>query len=323
MTVLAITFLAPSRLWLLLPLAALGIAYLVLQTRRRHYAARFTNLDLLASVAPKHAGWRRHLSAAVVLLGLLALVLGVARPVRDEHVPRNEAVVMMVVDVSASMEATDVSPTRIQAAEEAASDFVKGVPPKFQVGLVAFDGVARVLTTPTRDHDGVVEALQNMQTGPGTAAGDGISTALDTIRTTLRRDNASGGKKPAATIVLISDGVTTTGKPLAEAAQEAKDQNVPVTTIAYGTADGQVTVQGEVVDVPSDPQTMKEVADATGGSFFTAESSNELHNVYKDIQTRVGFDIEQREILRFFIGFAILALFLAVAASMIWNARFL
>ena len=321
------TFLAPSRLWLLLAIAALAIAYVILQSRRRHYAARFTNLDLLASVAPRHPGWRRHVAAAAIGLGLVALIVGIARPVRDEKVPSDEAVVMLVVDVSASMEATDVAPSRLQAAQEAAARFVKGVPDKFQVGLISFDESTHVLATPTTDHTAVISAINNLETGPGTAAGDALSTALDTVDATLKEASAdtgkSDGKPPAATIVLVSDGVTTVGQPIEQATQKAVKAGIPVTTIAYGTASGEVTVQGEIVNVPSDPQAMSAVADATGGSFFTAESSNQLKSVYDDIQARVGFHLAQREILRLFIGLAIVALFLGVLASMVWSGRLL
>ena len=321
------TFLAPSRLWLLLAIAALAIAYVVLQSRRRHYAARFTNLDLLASVAPRRPGWRRHVAAGTIALGLVALVVGLARPVRDEKVPSDEAVVMLVVDVSASMEATDVAPSRLQAAQEAAARFVDGVPDKFQVGLISFDESTHVLATPTTDHAAVIAAIDRLRTGPGTAAGDALSTALDTVDATLKEASAdsgkSDGKPPAATIVLVSDGVTTVGQPIEQATQKAVKAGIPVTTIAYGTASGEVTVQGEIVNVPSDPQAMSAVADATGGSFFTAESSNQLKSVYDDIQARVGFHLAQREILRLFIGLAIVALFLGVLASMVWSGRLL
>jgi Ca-activated chloride channel family protein len=324
---LAITFLAPGRLWLLLAVAALVVAYVVLQQRRRHYAARFTNLDLLASVAPKHSGWRRHLSGAIVGLGLVALIVGIARPVRNEKVPSEQAIVMMAVDVSASMNATDVAPTRLEAARAAAERFVKGVPKKFQVGLVAFDQSAQVLATPTTDHASVIAAIEGMQVGPGTATGDAISTAVDTVKSTLNRARADGsakkGKLPAATIVLVSDGVPTLGEPVSQATAQAKAANVPVTTIAYGTANGQVTVQGETVDVPADPATMEQIADDTGGSFFTAQSSNQLKKVYDDIQGRVGFHLEPREILRWFIALALVALFLGVLVSFVWTGRFL
>ena len=321
------TFLAPSRLWLLLVVAGLVVAYVVLQKRRRQYAARFTNVDLLASVAPKRPGWRRHVAAAAVGLSLVALIVGIARPARDEKVPSDEAIVMLVVDVSASMEATDVQPSRLQAAKEAAAAFVKGVPAKFQVGLIAFDESTSVLSTPTRNHAEVVSQIQNLQVGPGTAAGDALDTALDTVAASLKTAKVDAakhnGKPPAATIVLVSDGVTTVGQPIEDAAAKAAKQGIPVTTIAYGTASGQVEVQGEIVNVPSDPQTMSQVAKLTGGSFFTAQSSNQLKNVYRDIQARVGFHLEQREILRFFIAFGILLLLAAVIASMVWTGRFL
>ena len=152
--------------------------------------ARFTNLDLLASVAPRRPGWRRHVAAAAIGLGLVALIVGIARPVRDEKVPSDEAVVMLVVDVSASMEATDVAPSRLQAAQEAAARFVEGVPDKFQVGLISFDESTHVLATPTTDHAAVISAIDNLETGPGTAAGDALSTALDTVDATLKQASA-------------------------------------------------------------------------------------------------------------------------------------
>jgi Ca-activated chloride channel homolog len=321
------TFLAPSRLWLLLLVVGLVVAYLVLQHRRRHYAARFTNLDLLASVAPKRPGWRRHVAAGAMALGLASLVVGLARPVRDEKVPSDHAIVMLVVDVSASMRATDVSPTRLEAAKSAAAEFVRAVPARFQVGLIAFDGTTRVLDTPTTDHATVINGIRRLQTGPGTATGDAISTAVDTVQTSLRNARADArtkkGEPPAATVVLVSDGVRTVGSPISDATTQASEAGVPVTTIAYGTQSGQVTVEGEVVDVPSDPVTMNQIAQQTGGKFFTAESSNELRSVYKDIQARVGFHLEPREILRLFIGLGIVLLLLAAIASMLWSARFL
>jgi Ca-activated chloride channel family protein len=321
------TFLAPGRLWLLLLVAGLVVAYVVMQSRRRHYAARFTNLDLLSSVAPKRPGWRRHVAAIAVLCGLVALVFGLARPARDEKVPTEHAIVMMVVDVSASMRATDVSPSRIAAAQSAAARFVKQVPAKFQVGLIAFDGSTRVLATPTTDHAGVVDAIENLKTGPGTATGDALTTAVETVNTTLKQAKAKTttkkGEAPPATIVLVSDGVSTVGSPVSDATDLAKKDGIPVTTIAYGTPTGQVTVEGEIVDVPSDPEAMNQVADETGGKFFTAESSNELKSVYNDIQARVGFHLEQREIVRFFIALGLVALFLAIIASLVWGARFL
>ena len=165
------TFLASERLWLLVVVVALAAAYVVLQRRRRHYAVRFTNLDLLASVAPKRPGWRRHASAALVGVALVGVVLGLARPARDERVPKEAATVVLVVDTSVSMEATDVAPDRLRAAQAAAHTFVDGLPDGLLVGLVAFDGSTRLLATPTAEHAAVEQALDQLATGPGTAAG--------------------------------------------------------------------------------------------------------------------------------------------------------
>src|SRR5213592_2850995 len=151
------TFLSPSRLLLLVFVFALGAAYVVLQKRRRHYAVRFTNIALLDSVAPKRPGWRRHLSAAIAGVALIAMVVGLARPARDEKVPREEAVVMLAIDVSRSMTATDVAPSRLESAVAAAKDFVDGVPGGFRVGLVAFDDEARILATPTLERQVVID----------------------------------------------------------------------------------------------------------------------------------------------------------------------
>jgi Ca-activated chloride channel family protein len=256
----------------------------------------------------------------VALLTVVLLVVAVARPARDERVPREAAVVVLAVDVSASMTATDVAPSRIDAAVAAASDFVDDVPDRFQLGLVAFDGTARVLTTPTEDHDAVRAALQRLTPGEGTAAGEGIAAALDAISSSVEQAGGGGLDLPAS-IVLLSDGATTVGRPVEEAAREAADRSVPVSTIAFGTDRGTVVVGGEVVPVPADRQTMEAVADLTGGTAAEAETADELHDVYDDIGARVGSVVEQREIGRAFLGIALVALLAAVASSFVWSPR--
>jgi Ca-activated chloride channel family protein len=281
---------------------------------------RLPTTRVLAAVAPKRSVWRRHAPAAVALLTVVLLVVAVARPARDERVPREAAVVVLAVDVSASMTATDVAPSRIDAAVAAASDFVDDVPDRFQLGLVAFDGTARVLTTPTEDHDAVRAALQRLTPGEGTAAGEGIAAALDAISSSVEQAGGGGLDLPAS-IVLLSDGATTVGRPVEEAAREAADRSVPVSTIAFGTDRGTVVVGGEVVPVPADRQTMEAVADLTGGTAAEAETADELHDVYDDIGARVGSVVEQREIGRAFLGIALVALLAAVASSFVWSPR--
>jgi Ca-activated chloride channel family protein len=326
------TLLVPGRLWLLAAVGAIAVAYVILQRRRRHYAVRFTNLELLDSVAPRRPGWRRHVAAGAAVLALVALVVALARPARDERIPRRQGIIMLTVDVSASMTATDVSPSRMAAATAAAEDFVGRLPGSFQVGLVAFDGAARLVAPPTSDHATVLSAIQRLTPGPGTAAGEGIYAALDAIETTLRDgdttttapDTPSATRsRPAATIVLLSDGVTTAGRPVEEAAKAAADVNVPITTIAYGTDQGTVVVEGQVVPVPADPATMEAVAEATGGSSFEAATGDQLRAAYRNIEGRVGYSTETRDLTMWFVAIAAVALILAVAASMLWTARFM
>lgn len=314
-------FLAAGRLWLLLAVVALAVAYVLLQRRRTGYAVRFTNLDLLASVAPKRPGWRRHVPAAAMGLALAGLVLGLARPARDEKVPKEAATVMLVVDVSASMQATDVAPTRLQAATEAALSFVDDLPDRLRLGLVAFDRTPRVLSPPTTDHATVEAGIRGLAIGPGTAAGDAIFVALDAI-TTAGGAGTTGGEQTAA-IVLLSDGVTTVGSPVQAAAQAAVEQGVPVTTIAFGTDEGSVEFAGRVIPVPADPAAMTKLAETTGGAFFEAASGDELKGVYEDIGTRVGYTTEQREIGMTFVAVSMALLLGAVAAGLLWTNRLL
>lgn len=317
------TFLSPHWLWLLLAVAGLAAAYVVMQRRRRHYAVRFTNLDLLASVAPRRPGWRRHVAASLAALGIVSLVLALARPVRDERVPRDAATVMLVMDVSGSMAATDIAPTRLAAAKRAAAEFVGEVPEAFRVGLVAYDSTARVLATPTTDHASVVAAIDGLVPGSGTATGDGIDLALDTIDASVAALDVPPPDGPVGSVVLLSDGATTTGMPLEAATRDAAARGVPVTTIAYGTDTGTVFAQGRMVSVPADDDSMRDVAEATGGSFFTAESASELDSVLEDVQSRIGYVTEQREVLRWFVGLAVVLLLAGTAASLLWSARFL
>jgi Ca-activated chloride channel homolog len=328
------TFLSPAALWLLLGVAALAVAYVALQVRRRHYAVRFTNLDLLDTVAPRRPGWRRHVTAGAAGVALSALVVALARPARDEEVPTESAVVVLAVDVSASMDATDVDPDRLTAAVDAATEFVEGLPDTIEVGLVAFAGTARIAAEPTTDHDAVVAAIQQLQTAPGTAAGDGLLAALDAIAVAQAEDGIVLARSaqdttdavddaPSATIVVLSDGATTAGTPIEDATAAAVAAGVPVSTITYGTDAGTVEVEGQVVPVPPDTATMQAVADATGGTAFVAATGEELQTVYEQIQARVGTETVQHEIGRTFLFVALAALALSLTGALLWTGRFL
>ena len=314
-------FLSPGRLPLVLVVVALAGLYLWVQRRRHHAAVRFSNLALLAEVAPPKPGWRRHLPAAAVALAMGALVLAIAEPVRQVRVPKEAATVMMVIDVSASMDATDVSPSRLEAATSAAKAFVGDLPPQVRVGLVSFDRIARVVASPTVDHQAVLDGIDRLILGTGTATGEAIYTALDALAAANDIAGAAGTTAGGAAIVLLSDGVPTVGRPVLGAAQDAAGQGVPISTIAFGTQDGTVTVQGRLVSVPADPDTMASIAETTNGKFFEAASAKELRSVYKDIGTRVGYETEQRDASGPILTVAVMALLVASGLALLWNGR--
>ena len=314
-------FLSPGRLALLLVVLALAGLYAWIQHRRRHAAVRFTNLSVLAEVAPPNPGWRRHVPAAAVGLALAALVVAIAEPVQQVRVPKEAATVMMVIDVSASMDATDVSPSRLEAATAAAKTFVADLPPQVRVGLVSFDRIARVVASPTVDHQAVLDGIDRLILGTGTATGEAIYTALDALAAADDTAGAAATTQGGSAMVLLSDGVPTVGRPVLGAAQDAADEGVPISTIAFGTADGTVTVQGRLVSVPADPDTMASVAEITSGKFFKAVSARELRSVYKDIGTRVGYETEQRDASGPILTLAVIALLAASGLALLWNGR--
>lgn len=311
--------LAADRLWLLAAVVAVIAAYVVVQVvGRRRYAVRFTNLALLGSVAPKRPGWRRHVPAALLLLSLLAMVVSLARPAHEEQVPRERATIIMAVDVSISMDATDVLPSRLEAARAAARSFAEDLPEPINLGLVAFAGTATVLVPPTTDHAAVVDAVGRLQLAEATAIGEAVLASLDAI---ARVPPAADGEPVPAHIVLMSDGETTAGTPTDIAAQDAEDAGVPVSTIAFGTPTGTIEYDGELVQVPVNVDELAGLAEATGGSTFEAATGEELRSVYADIGSSIGFETEDKEIGAWFTGAAFVLLLLASAASIAWFSR--
>lgn len=316
------SFLSPGRLWLLVAVVALLAVYLFAQRRRTAYAVRFTNLALLDKVAPKRPGWRRHLPAGAFLAMLGLLVIGFAKPTAEVQVPRERATVMVAIDVSNSMQATDVSPNRLEAAQQAAGAFVDQLPDRFNVGLVTFDGTASVVVAPTQDHAAVTQAVQNLQLGPATAIGEAVFSSLQGIAGVDTGLSGVDGEEPApARIVLMSDGSNTAGRSPDQAAEAARTAGVPVSTIAYGTAEGTITLGGQTQPVPVDVESLRTLAEDTGGESYTAESGEELGEVYADIGSSVGTRAEEREVSGWFIGGGLVAAALAAAMSLLWFSR--
>ncbi len=313
------TFLSPWRLLLLVVVAVLGLSYIAFQKRRSRYAVRFTNLELLESVAPNRPGWRRHIAAAVQLVALSALVLAFAQPVHDVKIPRERATVMVALDVSLSMEATDVKPSRIEAAKAAAIGFLDDVPAQFNVGLVTFAGSAKVRVTPTTDRERVANAIQSATLADGTAIGDAIEASLDALGDV---PPAPDGASVPAAVVLLSDGTTTMGTPNATASQRAVDEGVPVSTIAFGTPSGTVRLaNGQSVNVPVDAPALAAIAEETGGNSYEATTQNQLTDVYAKIGSSIGFDDAQSSLVQWFVAGSFLTLVVASGLALAWSNR--
>lgn len=312
------SFLDPVRLLLLLALPALIAAYVVTQVRRGRYAVRFTNLALLDKVAPARPGWRRHLPAAAFLLMLGLFVTGFARPAADMRVPREQATIMLAVDVSHSMRATDVQPNRFEGAKQAARTFLEEVPGRFNVGLVSFSGNAAVVVPPTTDRQAMLAGIDRLGLGPRTGIGEGVIASLDAI---AGFGAQFGEEAPPARVVLLSDGTNTAGRSPQEAAERAAQAGVPVSTIAYGTPEGVMVQNGQRIPVPVDGPALERLALDTGGSFYQAASGNELRDVYEDIGSSIGYRMEQREIWGWFVGAGLLLACAVAGASLLWFSR--
>jgi Ca-activated chloride channel family protein len=313
-----------SPVWLLalIPVALLLLAYLVLQLRRKKYVAKFSNLQLLGSVAPKRPGWRRHLTFVLLVGGLAVLALGVAEPTADVRVPRDNATVILAIDVSLSMEATDVLPNRLEAAKTAAKTFVGLLPKRINLGVVSFAGTASLLVPPTLDRTAATRAVEGLQLRESTAIGEAIFTGLDAIAAFNQQTASEGGEPPPARIVLLSDGTNTVGRePLPEAVPAAQKAHVEVSTIAFGTDSGTVTNQGETIPVPSDKQTLAAIAAKTGGTFHTATSVEELKKVYDNIGSQIGYTTQNKIISWRFMVAGLLVLLVAGASSLLWAGR--
>ena len=328
----------PGLLWMLLLVPVALAAYLFAQRRRSRYTVRFTNLDLLANVVSAKPGWRRHVPPAFYLLALAALVISLARPQALALVPKEQATIVLVMDVSGSMNATDVEPTRLVSSQRAATGFIEQLPEKFRVGIVSFASTAQTLTRPTTDRAAVYEAVASLHAEGATAMGDGIERALDVKRppTPSSTGNAArpappaqGGANEAPLVVLLlSDGANTQGRtqPM-EAAADAKELGVPVFTIALGTERGMVDVPDETgnlrrIPVPPDTLTLQRIAETTGARFFAAPSNEDLKDVYRELGSKIGFVKEKQEITVVFAATGLLFLVAGAAMSLVWFSRF-
>ena len=316
----------------LLAIPLIAALYAMAQRRRRAYAVRFTNLELLGSVVTRSPQWRRHLPPMLFLLALTALTVAVARPHVDVDVAKEEATVMLTLDSSDSMQATDVTPNRLDAARNAAKGFTNRLPGKFRLGLVSFSNVASLLVPPTSDREPVRNALDALQAEGGTAIGTALETSLTTLQPVIEQDQRKRERQglrrgaPPAVVVLLSDGFSTTGPEPLEIARRARELRVPVNTVALGTSNATVTLSDRLgstrnVRVPPDRRTLRRIADVTGGEYFGAAGQDRLKKIYDRLGSRIGFRQEEREITAAFAGGGLGLMLAGGLLSMMWFGR--
>lgn len=355
------TFLFPTALWLLLAVPPLIGAYIFVARRRERNAFRF--LPLMAGGRPGKMGWRRHLPPALLLLALVVLILASARPAATITLAARRGTIILAMDVSGSMRADDVHPTRITAAQIAAKAFVNDRPSKVKIGIVAFSGAAFLVQPPTDDNAALNQAIDSLMPERMTAIGAAVLTSMQTLFPAIRFDTmlpgfggeefTSGGpgnlvqggvplgtspKKVAkdaskitpvepgsyksAAIILMTDGKNTDGPDPIDAARIASNFGVRVFTIGFGTANGQIhTYWGRTMHVILDEETLKTMANVTHAQYFHAQTETELAKIYKDLNTKLQNETEEREITAFFVAAALLLTLVSASLSVLWFGR--
>jgi Ca-activated chloride channel homolog len=321
----------------LVPLAALG--YWLLLRRSTRYAVRYTNLEVLAAVAGRRRAWLRHLPAALLLASLATLCVAFARPTVTAKAPNERASVVLVVDVSGSMRADDVKPSRLAAAKQAMRSFLDRAPDSLRVGVIAFSDEPQVVVSPTLDRPMLVEGIELLGPGFGTAIGDAPGRAVELARTTTREtgEPTEAGRTPSkvlkdedgralASILLLSDGAQTRGllSP-GQGAEQAQIAGIPVYTIALGTDEGTILAgppgQEQVIPVPPDRETLAAIAEYTGAETYDAESAETLEEVYENLGSRVGRVDRPREVTAMFVAGGALLLAGAFGAALVGAPR--
>ena len=317
------TFANPLLLLGLLLLPPLVVVYRRLQKRPTKYAVRYTNLDVLAGVVDNTRSWRRHAGLALFLLALATLLVGFARPSVNRLADREEATIVLVIDVSGSMQAEDVDPTRLEAAQKVVREFMKGLPKRFQVGVVAFSETAEVAAPATEDRQLAIEAIDYLYPQRGTAIGDGIARGVEVARAA---DAGKAGTERPAAILLLSDGSQTEGLLLPlEGAARAKSFKIPVYTIALGTPEGVVEFNRfggtRIIPVPPDPATLRQIAATTGGKFYEAETVGDLREAYDKMGSLVSKVKRKQEVTYGFVAAGLVLLLGAAAIGVVTFPR--
>ncbi|HEY9264228.1 MAG TPA: VWA domain-containing protein [Mycobacterium sp.] len=312
-------------LFFLVVLGLIGL-YIVVQMARQRRVLRFANMELLESVAPKRPSRWRHLPATLLILSMVLFTIAMAGPTHDVRIPRNRAVVMLVIDVSQSMRATDVAPNRLVAAQEAAKQFADQLTAGINLGLIAYAGTATVLVSPTTNREATKNAIDKLQLADRTATGEGIFTALQAVAT-VGAVIGGGDEPPPARVVLMSDGKETVPsnpdnpKGAYTAARTAKDQGVPISTVSFGTPYGYVEINEQRQPVPVDDEMLKKIADLSGGEAFTASSLEQLKEVFTNLQEQIGYETIKGDASVGWLRLGALVLAAAALGALLINRR--
>lgn len=303
------------------------VLYVLARVRRTRRLRRFTHPDMAAAVVPGGDHWWRHLPIIASVAALLLLTVAWAGPTRDTQIPRNRAVIMLAIDVSPSMNATDVAPSRLAAARQAAQQFAQQLTPGVNLGLIAFAGHANVLASPTPQHEATITALDHLRTDNQTAIGEAIFAALQSVQTVAAVLSSGATPPPPARIVLLSDGKETKpGNPnnpdgAYTAARAAKDQGVPVSTISFGTPGGSVAVNDQRIPVPVDASMLTRIAELSGGNAYSATNVDELSGSYAAVQQQIGYQHVPGPAAAPWLRLAVIAATIAAVAALVINRR--
>ncbi len=313
------------------------VAYIWMLRRRRRFAVRFSSLTLVRAALPRYSRLRRHLPFALFLLGLTSLMLALTRPVAIVSVPTDQTTIILTMDVSRSMRAADIPPSRLEAAKAAAESFIQSQKSNTQIGIVAFAGFSEMVQPPSTDQEALLTAIESLTTGRGTAIGSGILKSLDVI-SEIDPNVAPSVSNPSAEstiipvpkgayvpdiVVLLTDGVSTTGPDPLEAAQQAVDRGVRVYTIGFGTENGASNLDrgqfGGRFRRGIDEATLRQIAEMTGGSYYSAESANELQDVFQNLPTYLITKHEILEVTVALTAFGVLLATIAIILSLLWH----
>jgi Ca-activated chloride channel family protein len=336
------TFQWVAMLWLLLLLPVLVLVYLWAQRRRRKYALRYASLMLVKDAMARGPGFRQHIPAILFLLGVGVGILALARPQATVSLPSNRGTVILAIDISGSMRARDITPTRFEAAKEAAREFVHKQPPRVRIGVVAFSGTAALVQAPTTSREDILASLERLRLQRGTAIGSGLLIALDAIfeddpqnqpsspgvsdplpaQPAAEPDPVPPGSNPTSVIVLLTDGQNNQGPDPLDVADKAAHRGIRVFTVGIGSARGDILgIEGRSFHVGLDEDVLKKIARGTAAQYFRAENEDQLVGIYRMLGTRLIVGKDQTEVTVLFTAVATGVLLLAGLLSLLWFNR--